>query len=228
MADLSKNIYWGDPVIAIVEHGFHAVVVNGVTWQELETASPQADYVIVRDPLRSSRVLYTVGDWLNNYGQACATGSDCLRAIMRSGRRSFAVSELADFDYNGGVYSGPPPPGAAGRYKDNGYGLCYWDPNDSGPDQCSPSAPTGRYKMGPSGCYWEPNDSGPDQCSPEPAAVSRRNGFGTLLRMIARAGRNGITARPRSSLATSPVMWSEPKSFKSRSNQAGVPSSDSQ
>jgi hypothetical protein len=26
--------------------------------------------------------------------------------------------------------------------------------------------PTGRWKIGAEGCYWDPNDSGPDQCSP--------------------------------------------------------------
>lgn len=54
-----------------------------------------------------------------------------------------------------------PPP--TGRYKDDGQGGCYWDPNDSGPDQCQPA--TGRWKLdGNGGCYWDPNDSGPDQC----------------------------------------------------------------
>lgn len=62
------------------------------------------------------------------------------------------------------VTGGAPPP--TGRYKSDGHGGCYWDPNDSGPDQCSP--PTGRYKSdGHGGCYWDPDDSGPDQCSPE-------------------------------------------------------------
>lgn len=60
MADLAKNIYLGDPVLSIVNQGFHAVIVNGVTWQVIENAHPQADYVIVQDPLRSPRTLYTV------------------------------------------------------------------------------------------------------------------------------------------------------------------------
>ena len=79
------------------------------------------------------------------------------------------------WDGRGGCYwepndSGPdqcsPPPG---RYKYNGSGSCYWEPNDSGPDQCSPvppPPPAGRFKLGPSGCYWDPNDSGPNQCTP--------------------------------------------------------------
>lgn len=51
-----------------------------------------------------------------------------------------------------------------GRWK-VGESGCYWDPNDSGPDQCSPG--TGRYKLGAGPvCYWEANDSGPNQCDP--------------------------------------------------------------
>jgi hypothetical protein len=54
-----------------------------------------------------------------------------------------------------------PPP--TGRYKLDGSGTCYWEPNDSGADQCQ--MPTGRWKDdGNGGCYWDPNDSGPDQC----------------------------------------------------------------
>lgn len=98
LADLSKNIYWGDPVISIANHGFHAVIVVGVTWQELETTHPRADYVIVHDPLRAARTIWTVGQWVNDGGQACATGSECMRSIMRSGRRSFAQLELDEFD----------------------------------------------------------------------------------------------------------------------------------
>lgn len=52
-----------------------------------------------------------------------------------------------------------------GRYKLNGNGECYWDPNDSGPAQCEPHA--GRWKSdGSGGCYWEPNDDPPHQCDP--------------------------------------------------------------
>src|SRR5262245_48646751 len=53
--------------------------------------------------------------------------------------------------------SNPPPPLPSGRYKAVG-GQCVWDPNDSGPDQCSPlPPPTGRYKFDGFGtCYWEP------------------------------------------------------------------------
>ena len=52
-----------------------------------------------------------------------------------------------------------------GRWKLGGDGSCYFDPDDSGPDQCSPNP--GRWKLGGDGnCYWDPADSGPNQCTP--------------------------------------------------------------
>src|SRR6478752_1216305 len=57
-----------------------------------------------------------------------------------------------------------------GRWKLGGDGSCYWDPDDSGPDQCSQSQ--GRWKLGGDGsCYWDPADSGDNQCSPATEAV---------------------------------------------------------
>jgi hypothetical protein len=67
----------------------------------------------------------------------------------------------------------PPPPSPTGRYKIID-AQCVWDPNDSGPDQCSPLPPPGRYKYDGFGvCYWEPNDYPPDQCSPPPEPTGR-------------------------------------------------------
>jgi hypothetical protein len=52
-----------------------------------------------------------------------------------------------------------------GRWKLGGDGSCYFDPDDSGPDQCSQTE--GRWKLGGDGsCYWDPADSGPNQCEP--------------------------------------------------------------
>lgn len=58
-----------------------------------------------------------------------------------------------------------------GRFKDDGNGGCFFDPNDDGFDQCTPaSAPTpaaGRFKDdGNGGCVFDPNDDGPNQCTP--------------------------------------------------------------
>jgi hypothetical protein len=58
-----------------------------------------------------------------------------------------------------------------GRWKLGDDGSCYFDANDSGPNQCDPgtgSTVSGRWKLsgdGPS-CYFDPNDSGPNQCEP--------------------------------------------------------------
>lgn len=50
-----------------------------------------------------------------------------------------------------------------GRWKLADDGSCYFDAEDSGPDQCD-STP-GRWKDdGNGGCYFDANDSGPDQC----------------------------------------------------------------
>jgi hypothetical protein len=214
LADLSKNIYVNDPVIAIAQRGFHAEVVIGVTWTETETASPTADFVVVNDPRRYAKTYWTVNDWLSSEGNACTSGR-CNRYIMRSGRRSFALSELAEFDYLGGTYSGPPPAGASGRYKVNGYGACYWDANDSGFDQCSPTGPTGRYKWDPSGCYWDPNDSGADQCSPSPAASSR---LPILKSLLSRATPRGLFSK-----RVAPPTSSPKQALQRTSGQAAPP-----
>jgi pimeloyl-ACP methyl ester carboxylesterase len=67
----------------------------------------------------------------------------------------------------------PPPPRPTGRYKVIN-AQCVWDPYDSGPDQCSPLPPPGRYKFdGFGACYWEPNDYPPDQCSPPAPPTGR-------------------------------------------------------
>lgn len=66
--------------------------------------------------------------------------------------------------------------GEQGRWKSDGGGGCYWDENDSGPDQCQ-EVP-GRWKDdGVGGCYWEGTDSGPHQCIP--ASVSEEPPPGT-------------------------------------------------
>jgi len=67
----------------------------------------------------------------------------------------------------------PPAPTPTGRYKLVN-SQCLWDPTESGPDQCSPLPPPGRYKFDGAGvCYWEPNDYPPDQCSPVPPPTGR-------------------------------------------------------
>jgi hypothetical protein len=58
-------------------------------------------------------------------------------------------------------------PGAYFAIQDDGNLVIYsssgsilWQLNSSPP-------PTGRWKIGSNGCYWDPNDSGPNQCEPD-------------------------------------------------------------
>lgn len=63
---------------------------------------------------------------------------------------------------------------SSGRFKAAPDGTCTFDPNDSGPDQCTPAVVIpgnppvgGRFKAGPDGtCVFVPNDGGPNQCTP--------------------------------------------------------------
>jgi hypothetical protein len=63
---------------------------------------------------------------------------------------------------------------SSGRFKASPDGTCIFDPNDSGPNQCTPAVvipgnpPSGgRFKAGPGGsCVFVPNDGGPNQCTP--------------------------------------------------------------
>ncbi len=84
---------------------------------------------------------------------------------------------------NTGVATKPAAATTDGRWKLGGDGSCYWDPDDSGPDQCSQNL--GRWKLGGDGsCYFDANDSGPNQCEPpaasgstEARAISPRSAF---------------------------------------------------
>jgi hypothetical protein len=63
---------------------------------------------------------------------------------------------------------------SSGRFKASPDGTCIFDPNDSGPDQCTPAVVVpgnppsgGRFKAQPDGsCVFVPNDGGPNQCTP--------------------------------------------------------------
>lgn len=51
-----------------------------------------------------------------------------------------------------------------GRWKKDG-DRCYFDANDSGPDQCTP--PKGRYKKEGDRCVWVATEDGDNQCTPK-------------------------------------------------------------
>lgn len=120
----------------------------------------------------------------------CATPGGVLSALQ--GNATAGVSSRPANTADGIIYSGfldsmsltpcptppPPPQDPPGRYKDDGYGGCYWDNNDTGPNQCTPvQPPTGRWKYNGGGqCYFEQNDSGDPQCFPEGRWKSDGNG----------------------------------------------------
>lgn len=74
-----------------------------------------------------------------------------------------------------------------GRWKLGGDGSCYFDPDDSGPDQCAPNL--GRWKLGGDGtCYWDPGDSGPNQCQPAASdSAITSDATGTVSAQLRRA-----------------------------------------
>jgi hypothetical protein len=78
--------------------------------------------------------------------------------------------------------------GFEGRWKLAGDGSCYWDANDSGPDQCPPTTPTGRWKLGSDdSCVWDASDSGPDQCTPpadSPTAERRADSMDEFMESL--------------------------------------------
>jgi hypothetical protein len=54
-----------------------------------------------------------------------------------------------------------------GRWKAGSGDECYFDENDTGPDQCDPVA--GRWENGSSSCEWNPAGSGENECEPPDA-----------------------------------------------------------
>jgi hypothetical protein len=71
-----------------------------------------------------------------------------------------------------GLVAAVPGMAAEGRWKVGDDGTCFFDPDDTGPDQCT----RGRWKLGQDGdstwCYFDGFDDGPDQCTlpTDPAA----------------------------------------------------------
>jgi hypothetical protein len=201
VADQERGIDIGTPTIALVNGATHVVLVRGATWTELDDAlkRPRNEFVMVHDPAAQPNGAYTVGEWLNGRIRLttnCGAAVDCARSIQLGGLKDSAAQALATFDQAGGVIEGPGPQNPTGRYKLNGQGSCYWEPNDSGPNQCTPSA-TGRYKLDGSGnCYWDPNDSGPNQCTPE-LLQAAGNSLWSRARRAGLGAFGNLSSRPR-------------------------------
>jgi hypothetical protein len=191
IADEQKGVEQGSPTIVVTSQATHVVVVKGVTWHRLNDAiqRPNQEFIHVHDPARPfGNTSWTLGDWLQNQIPV-QTGNcfyfSCAYQFQKAGIAFTGTPALEQFEQEGGTYVGPGPSQPTGRWKLDGWGGCYWEANDSGPDQCTGSAPTGRYKDdGHGGCYWDPNDSGPDQCvPPHPVALVSvlRHAFGRLF-----------------------------------------------
>jgi hypothetical protein len=191
MADLAEGLKNYNPTLLSIYDNTHAVVFKGTSWSKLADAisRPYIETVTVHDPafnydpatlqVGGPDVVISVGYFMN-YTIANPSCGGCVRAIQMTGQYFSGNASLQGFNLDGGRYLGPTPASPTGRYMLDGNGACYWEPNDSGDDQCSvPPPPTGRWKGdGYGGCYWDPNDSGPDQCSPEPPPTGRWKGDG--------------------------------------------------
>jgi hypothetical protein len=171
VADQQKGLDQGTPTIVAVNAGSHAILVKGASWHKLFDAlqRPFVDYMIIQDPLGTPNETRSLGQFMNidmPFYQGCSY-HPCAMNFQVPGQYHSGETGYYEFNWWGGAYYGALPPNPTGRYKKDGNGNCYWDPSDSGMNQCSAPAPTGRFKYDGSGtCYWEPNDSGPDQCTP--------------------------------------------------------------
>ena len=185
VADQQKNLVNGHPTIVLTRSGYHYVILKGGYWHRLATDQPNADWMKFHDSEWAPNIVDTAEYWMQVRMNKCLNHG-CVVNIQASSKYA-AQAELAEFDQYGGTYYGDPAPPTSGRWKDDGAGGCYWDPNDFGSDQCSPSSqPSGRWKLdGYGGCYWDPNDSGPDQCAPA-RATARLGWLPAVPRLLAR------------------------------------------
>ncbi|HEX2251733.1 MAG TPA: C39 family peptidase [Thermoanaerobaculia bacterium] len=69
------------PVIAILDGGLHAGVVNGGKWHALASEGYQWDYVYFHDPLERADVYYTSAIWIE---RNCPVGSTCSQIISHA------------------------------------------------------------------------------------------------------------------------------------------------
>jgi hypothetical protein len=68
--------------------------------------------------------------YFSNYTILNRNCGDCINAVQVSSQYYSGQAALQGFNLDGGVYYGPTPPSPSGRYRRNGTGACYWEPND--------------------------------------------------------------------------------------------------
>lgn len=66
------------PVIAIVEQGFHAVVVDGGKYHSQGDGFYQWDYIFFHDPQLAAGIRYSASEWLNH---TCFPGTPCSQVV---------------------------------------------------------------------------------------------------------------------------------------------------
>lgn len=175
MADQLKGIQSQNPTIAVINNGGHAVLVKGTNWTRLSDAiqRPSSNYMYIHDPwpgfnpqtgaFGGASIMVTVGQWANisMWNSTC----NCSAFVQSVFQRGSGDASLTGFDLDGGRYLGPTPANPTGRYMRAGDGACYWEPNDSGANQCSgagPGAPdtlSPAQRIYPSGNVYSSNGS---------------------------------------------------------------------
>jgi hypothetical protein len=95
----------GFPVIAILNGGLHAGVVNGGKWHDNANGDYQWDYVYFHDPNRIANDYYSASFWQSSN---CPPGSTC-EQIVSSNAAGLWASNLST--YGGDVVTGGGGPG---------------------------------------------------------------------------------------------------------------------
>lgn len=75
------SIDLGEPLIALVQGGLHAGVVNGGKWSQLTTGEYRWDYVYFHDPAVVANDYYPAGEWMDFN---CRPGSPCDQIVSSS------------------------------------------------------------------------------------------------------------------------------------------------
>jgi len=99
------------PVIAIIDGGLHAGVVNGGKWHETSGGGYQWDYVYFHDPLTRANDYYSADFWTDTN---CPPGSTCeqIASFDAAGAWAYNLTTYGDdvvLGGGGGGHGGGPP-----------------------------------------------------------------------------------------------------------------------
>jgi hypothetical protein len=170
VADMQKGLTLNNPTIVVLASSLnnpigHAVLFLGASWTKLQDAiqRPDVEYVKIHDPWTSgvdshtgeyggAYVTLSLGTWMN---QVIPIPGDSYKVVTLQvqGQRLSGQAALQGFDLDGGVYYGPGPSYPTGRFRLDGNGSCYWEPNDDGNNQCSPPTEYAVYVQAANGQF---------------------------------------------------------------------------